>query len=106
MSSRPQSADQATVPCELCKDPTTMLGTKRCDRCWELETRIQANPQLARKILAKTLPAGSDDEIVRGLLRWADAREAVNERRAREGKEPDLDSGLLYEAAMRLRVKP
>jgi hypothetical protein len=106
MSSRPISADQATVPCELCKDPTTMLGTKRCDRCYELETRIQSNPQLARKILAKTMPAGSDDEIARALVLWADTREAINDRRAREGKGPDLDSGLLYEAAMRLRVKP
>jgi hypothetical protein len=28
-----------------------MLGTKRCDRCWELETRIESDPALARKIL-------------------------------------------------------
>ncbi len=28
-----------------------MLATKRCDRCWELESRIQSDPELARKIL-------------------------------------------------------
>lgn len=29
-----------------------MTGTQRCDRCWELETRIKADPQLATRILA------------------------------------------------------
>lgn len=42
-----------TVPCGLCGRPTRMLGTKRCDRCWELESRIQADPKLAREILAR-----------------------------------------------------
>ena len=39
------------ISCELCEAPTTMTGTKRCDSCWELETRIESNPTLARKIL-------------------------------------------------------
>lgn len=38
------------VPCELCGKPTPM-ATKRCDGCWELETRIKHQPELARKIL-------------------------------------------------------
>lgn len=41
----------ATVPCELCGTPTQMLGTKRCNGCWELETRIRRDPGLARQIL-------------------------------------------------------
>jgi hypothetical protein len=28
-----------------------MLGTKRCDRCYELETRIRRDPELAAKML-------------------------------------------------------
>ena len=28
-----------------------MTGTKRCDGCWELETRVRADPVLTRKIL-------------------------------------------------------
>lgn len=40
-----------TVPCGLCGTSTRMTGTKRCDRCWELESRIQGNPELARRIL-------------------------------------------------------
>jgi hypothetical protein len=40
-----------TVPCGLCGVQTPMTGTERCDRCWELETRIKADPELARKIL-------------------------------------------------------
>lgn len=41
------------VPCELCEAPTKMTGTKRCNRCWELEKRIHSDPTLARKILEK-----------------------------------------------------
>lgn len=41
------------VPCELCSIPTPMSGTKRCDRCWELERRIHMDPELARQILAR-----------------------------------------------------
>lgn len=39
------------VQCELCGADTDNDGTKRCNRCWELETRIQHNPELAFKIL-------------------------------------------------------
>lgn len=42
-----------TVLCELCGRSTLMIGTKRCVRCYELETRIQDDPALARKILAR-----------------------------------------------------
>jgi hypothetical protein len=37
--------------CRLCKGLTSMLGTKLCDNCYELEHRIRGNPDLARKIL-------------------------------------------------------
>ena len=40
-----------SVPCELCGIPTPMLGTKRCDRCYELESRIKRDPELAQRIL-------------------------------------------------------
>ena len=40
-----------TVPCGICGIATRMTGTKRCDRCWELETRIKADPEIARQIL-------------------------------------------------------
>jgi len=33
-----------TVPCELCGEPTPMMGTKRCDRCFELESRLRNAP--------------------------------------------------------------
>lgn len=45
-----------TIPCEICGDQTPMLGTKRCDRCWDLESRIKLNPELTAKIIAG-LPA-------------------------------------------------
>ena len=43
--------DRETVACSICGTPTPMLGTKLCDRCWELKTRIEADPELAQKIL-------------------------------------------------------
>ncbi len=42
-----------TVPCKWCGTPTTMLGTKECDADWELRTRIERDPQMARKMLAE-----------------------------------------------------
>lgn len=42
-----------TIPCELCGTPTHFTGTKRCDRCWELETRINRDVELAEKIIAR-----------------------------------------------------
>ena len=41
-----------TVACGLCGTQTAMTGTKRCDRCWELEGRIHRDPEMAAKILA------------------------------------------------------
>lgn len=43
---------QPLVACGICDLPTAKTGTRRCDRCWELETRIHGNIDLARKILA------------------------------------------------------
>lgn len=47
-----------SVSCELCGAATPMTGTKRCHRCWELERRVKADPELAGKILAQ-LEAGN-----------------------------------------------
>jgi len=38
--------------CALCGDEGFPV-TNRCDRCWELETRIEADPPLAARILAR-----------------------------------------------------
>jgi NMD protein affecting ribosome stability and mRNA decay len=39
------------IPCRICGQQTPHLFTKLCDRCWELETRIQADPLIAGKIM-------------------------------------------------------
>jgi hypothetical protein len=39
------------VPCGICGKLTTMTGTKRCNRCWELERRLQADQAIAIKLL-------------------------------------------------------
>lgn len=43
---------EETIPCRICSEPTPMLGTKLCNRCWELEGRIRRDPEIARGILA------------------------------------------------------
>ena len=30
-----------TVPCETCGTPTPMTATKRCNSCWEVESRLR-----------------------------------------------------------------
>lgn len=50
MLSDPIKFYHETVPCELCGKPTRMLGTKRCDGCWELETRIGGDVSMTLKI--------------------------------------------------------
>ena len=42
--------ESKTVPCKYCTMPTQMTGTHLCDRCYELETRIRSNTELADKI--------------------------------------------------------
>lgn len=34
-------SDEATVPCTTCGVATRMTGTKKCDNCFEVETRLQ-----------------------------------------------------------------
>lgn len=41
---------QQLIDCRLCDRKTTSLGTKLCDRCWELETRITYDLKLAVKV--------------------------------------------------------
>ncbi|MHC4297999.1 MAG: hypothetical protein ACYS7Y_11910 [Planctomycetota bacterium] len=49
--------EEPTIPCEICGTPTPMWGTKRCNGCWEVETRLAAylkNPKgldFARKLM-------------------------------------------------------
>jgi hypothetical protein len=32
---------ETEIPCETCERPTSSLGTKRCDWCWEVESRLE-----------------------------------------------------------------
>jgi hypothetical protein len=46
-----------TVPCKYCEEPTEMLGTKQCDNCWEVATRIGGlTTQTLLRILHTTRP--------------------------------------------------
>lgn len=39
------------VQCKWCGEPTRMTATKMCDGCWELDTRIRSQMELAERIL-------------------------------------------------------
>jgi hypothetical protein len=39
------------VPCLWCREQTRSTGTKMCDKCWELHSRIASDPALATRIL-------------------------------------------------------
>lgn len=61
--------DRPTCPCGLCGKPTPMLGTQRCDACWELESRVRANPGLACIVLAEHELSNSAEYLTRRWLR-------------------------------------
>lgn len=44
--------EEKVMPCKWCGASTWHIGTGCCDRCWELQHRIQGDPGLATKILA------------------------------------------------------
>jgi hypothetical protein len=49
----------AEVPCGICGKPTSYTSTKRCNRCWEVEYRLEgylehmAGREHVRQLLAK-----------------------------------------------------
>lgn len=43
--------DKETIPCKWCRKQTPMLGTKMCDGCWELSTRISRDLDLAERMI-------------------------------------------------------
>lgn len=43
--------DQPTVLCKWCGKQTPMLGTKQCDNCWELSSRIGGNINVTGNML-------------------------------------------------------
>lgn len=48
------------VPCEICSKPTTFVGTKRCDNCWEVEHRLTEylkNPKGLEFVVTQCLTA-------------------------------------------------
>lgn len=49
------------IPCQWCGTPTRMLGTKECDRCWELRSRIQHDMSLAKQMLRKLCGYRNDE---------------------------------------------
>lgn len=87
---------EKTCPCGLCGKPTRMLGTKRCDPCWELERRIRHDPEVVATILA----ANSD------LSR--DIYEALRAKRLRIHQEGQVElwmEGAVYSLGPDQQVK-
>lgn len=64
-----------TCPCGLCGQLTRFTGTKRCDRCWELERRIHANPEIAARILAPHFGYETAAQLLADAGRWRFVRQ-------------------------------
>lgn len=43
--------DQRIIPCAICGEGTTMLGTEHCDRCHELDSRIRSDLDIAERLV-------------------------------------------------------
>lgn len=53
------------IKCKFCGTPTTNYGTKMCDRCWEVDSRIDrfALTEAGQKRLIAALPASVRKEL-------------------------------------------
>lgn len=57
-----------TIPCETCGEPTTFTGTKRCNNCYEVESRLDKylqNPKALQLIVKKI----RENELKRGAAK-------------------------------------
>ena len=63
-------ADEETVPCMTCGEPTPKTGTERCDWCWEVESRLAGyltrGGSLARDFVLTAIGFGLPPERRRG----------------------------------------
>lgn len=72
-----------TVPCQFCSKPTRMIGTKQCDSCWELKSRMEvADPTVLRRITKAIVDTKKQDEqrfreaaMARAVQRLANSEE-------------------------------
>lgn len=46
----------STTSCKWCGKQTRMTGTRQCDSCWELSSRIERDPDMAMRILQIVRP--------------------------------------------------
>lgn len=83
---------EETVPCKTCGEPTKFTGTKRCNNCYEVESRLDSylrNPKalqlIVRKIRENELKQGAaeaielfdEDELERYSDELKEAQQAV-----------------------------
>lgn len=52
------------VLCVVCGNATLFEVTRRCNRCWELERRLEADPELALRLLLKDKTLAEARELV------------------------------------------
>ena len=102
-----------TVPCATCGQPTTYTGTKRCNNCHEVETRIvsyasSANGrrhlfQVLRTIDVEALKRWIGKERTRFDRIQAEAKGATAERAFGESNVCSLIIGKINERLRELR---
>jgi hypothetical protein len=79
--------DRETIPCVTCGMPTPFTGTKRCNNCWEVESRLNQylrSPKgetFVAKAMAGILIRLSDKDI-KTLSKWASVQRTLGQLEA------------------------
>lgn len=92
--------DADTVPCETCGTQTHMLGTKRCNGCWEVEARLAGYLRGGEK--ARAFVAAELMEPCEPKLRTGDSAGAIESFRTalREALKSDPTGDFGVEVAV------
>lgn len=69
------------VPCETCGYPTPILGTERCNGCWEVEHRIESYLQTGKVKAVRVLALALFQYVYMSGLPKPEAAEAMRELR-------------------------
>lgn len=59
------SHTEIRIPCKWCETPTTMLGTKECDFCYELRNLIE---RANRDVLIKMLDELRENDVIKEII--------------------------------------
>jgi hypothetical protein len=88
---------QSMVPCGRCGRDTVMVGSRRCDPCWELERLIEGQPRLAAEILRQLGAPAEEYPNAHRIAHVADELERIRQACMGRSEEPATEGGHVFE---------